>query len=176
MLFCQFLSLLYIYKYYRSKDVINRLDSDGLIFQYPDLDIKDMKISYFYNKDEDAITSVDFTFANKQYHKEYFGGLYNAHFYNNLEFTNPTLVVITGEAQTIYTYMLEFNDRTNTLNDIKFVDKDNSISDSMCCNFMLLIPKKDRVHYDIGMPDFSSKVPQVIKYIYNKEKYSFIEE
>lgn len=180
LLFCQIFSIFFIYKqytYYKQKNIIN----DSLVFQYSDLGIKDMKISYFYNEEENAITSVDFVFAGKQYHKEYFGGFYNAIFYNNLEFTNPTLVIITGEAQTVYTYMLEFSNSTNTFNEIKFVDKDGSVSDSMCCNFMLLVPKKDGIHYDIGMPDFSSKIqeiqqiPKITKYSYNKEKYSFVE-
>lgn len=186
LLFSQVFSIIFIYnqyKYYKQKSITNdlllskvsRLDPNTLILQYPDLGIKDMKISYFYNKEENPVTSVDFTFAGKQYHKEYFGGLYNAHFYNNLEFTNPTLVVITGEAQTVYTHMLEFNSRTNILNEIKFVGKDKSISDNMCCNFMILIPKKDGIHYDIGMPDFSSKIPQVTKYEYDPKKYSFVE-
>ncbi len=155
---------------------IPKSDWTTLFLQYPDLEIKDMKISDYSNIEEDLITNVDFNFAGKQYYKEYFGGLYNAYFYNNVEFSKPTLVVITGEAQTIYTHMLEFDIFTNTINEIKFMDKDKSISDSMCCNFMLLIPKKDGIKYDIGMPDFSYKIPKIIKYEYNQEKYTFVEK
>jgi hypothetical protein len=96
-------------------------------------------------------------------------------------FGQPMLVVIRGEGQSINTNMIAFDGNDKSVHEISFINKEKDPPNELCCNYILFIPKKDGIHYDIGMPNFSSnlqpiqEIPQITKYSYDKEKYSFVE-
>ena len=150
-------------------------DSTKFEFQYPDLGIKKIEVTDHFDESTDWTTHVEFVLSDKTFHKEYSGGLYNAYFFNGMEFGWPQLVVIRGEGQSILTSMLEFNDHEKTLTGVDFIDKDGNRSDTLCCNYMLRFPTKNGVSYDIGMPDFTTGHAVVTRYDYDSIQNAFIE-
>ncbi len=118
---------------------------------------------------------MDIIYYGKSFHYEYIGGLYTTYLLDEIMFNQPILVVIRGEGQSIYTNMIAFDSSDKNVHEISFIDKENSPGE-LCCNYALFIPKKDGIHYDIGMPDFSYKIPKIIKYVYDLKKYIFVVE
>ena len=184
-LFCQVLCITYIYKYYKQKNIINnslisqvsKLKSTARLFSDPDLEIDGIWVTDDFSVElDDIITKVDIIYSGKSFHKEYMGGLYNTLFFNGVEFPQPILVIIRGEGKSINTSMLAFDIFDSSFHEIKFIDKEKIVWDELCCNYALFIPQKDGIHYDIGMPDFSYKIPKIEKYEYDPKKHAFIEK
>lgn len=182
---CQVFFTAFIYKYYKQKNIISnslisqvsQLKSSAQLFSYPDLGIDGIWATYDFNAElDDFTTTIDIIHSGKSFHKEYLGGLYNTIFFNGVEFPQPILVIIRGEGQSINTSMLAFNIYDKSIHEVQFIDKDKTISDELCCSYALFIPKKDGIKYDVGMPDFSYKIPKIQKYEYDKEKFAFIEK
>ncbi|MEI6280553.1 MAG: hypothetical protein WCP17_00955 [bacterium] len=157
---------------------ISKSDSTTLLFHDLVFDIDEIKVSDHYSDDplEDNITKVDVLYHGKYFHREYIGGLYTAYLLDEIMFGQPILVVIRGDGQTIFTNMLAFDSYDQNVHEVSFVDKENLSPDELCCNYVLLIPKNNGIQYDIGMPDFSYKIPKITKYEYKQEKYTFIEK
>ena len=157
---------------------ISKSDSTTLLFHDIAFDIDEIKVSDHFGDTpyDDNVTKVDILYYGKYFHKEYIGGLYTTYLLDEIMFGQPILVVIRGEGQSIYTNMLAFDSNDQNVHEVSFVDKENLSPDELCCNYALLIPKKDGIHYDIGMPDFSYKIPKITKYEYNQEKYTFVEK
>lgn len=183
LLFVQTCLIVFIYK--NSKNInnissvsqISKSDSTTLLFHDLVYDISEIKVTYDFDKKlDDNITKVDIVYYGKSFHKEYLGGLYTAYLLDEIMFGQPILEVIRGEGQSINTNMIAFDSHDESVHEVSFIDKEKNPPDELCCNYALLIPKKDGIHYDIGMPDFSYKIPKITKYEYNQEKYTFVEK
>lgn len=156
---------------------ISKSDSTTLLFHDLVSDIDEIKVSdHFSDVLEDYITKVDIFYYGKYFHYKYIGGLYTAYLLDEIMFKQPMLVVIRGEGQSIYTNMLVFDSHDKSVHEVSFIDTEKIVSDELCCNYALFIPKKDGIKYDIGMPDFSYKIPKIEKYEYDQKKYAFIEK
>lgn len=182
LLFTEACLTFFIYRNSKYKNVTNnspifqisKSDSTTLLFHNLVFDIDEIKVSdNFGDALEDDVTKVDILYHGKYFHKEYIGGLYTAYLLDEIMFGQPILIVIRGDGQTIYTNMLAFDSQDKNVHQINFVDRDKSSSDELCCNYALFIPQKNGINYDIGMPDFSHKIPEIQKYEFDLKKRTF---
>ncbi len=72
------------------------------------------------------------------------------------------------------TSILRYNEKSNLFEDVKFIQKDDSTKDSLCCSYIILKPFENGVQYDLGVRYFFGKEESV--YEYNSEKGNFIEK
>ncbi len=148
------------------------------IFEHPDFSdsLNSITIEAIPVEPMDYVTRVRFHFNDGIYERYYLGGVYNAYIINDIGLGPSKLVIALGEGQDVETFILEFNGLKNSVKEIKFIDKNKTIEDSLCCNFMLLIPKDNGVQYDVGMPEFINGHTKIDKYDFDFNQHAFIEQ
>lgn len=164
---------------YQNAQVLGAINSSGntrFIFEHPNFNFNIESITVTASSPEPFVwvTDVEYTLPDRGFHKQYSGGLYNAYLYD--QSLGHKLVIVRGEGKSVLTSILDFDSIKKTLTEIEFIDKDGTQSDTLCCVYMLHIPKENGVQYDIGMPDFSTDPPTLKVYEYNGSQNAFIEQ
>lgn len=102
--------------------------------------------------------------------KIYSGFLDNAYMFNLYSFKKE-LVIVRQEGQYISTSILRYNDKNKMLEDVKFIQKDGLVKDSLCCSYIILKPLANGVQYDLGIRYLRGEEESTYEYRYMEGKF-----
>ncbi|MBU3965010.1 transglycosylase SLT domain-containing protein, partial [Patescibacteria group bacterium] len=108
-------------------------------------------------------TKVVIEYKDKIEEKIYSGFLNNAYLLNTISFDRE-LFIIREEGQNILTSALIYNDKSNSLEEIKFVKKDKMADTSLCCSYVIFKSLPNGIQYDIAVRYLSGNYETIYKY------------
>ncbi len=162
-----------------SAQTAQNLNTDLPFFKF-DFVSANIKTIKFYTtvtgNDFEYLTHIDLETTDGLFMKEqYTGYLENVQFYYYPGFGLPKFKIDMETGQYIETGILEFDESTNMFRKVIFHDKDDSISETLCCSYVSVIPDKDGSNYILELFDFwGDKKPIRRLYRYHYEG-TFIE-
>lgn len=107
--------------------------------------------------------------------KRYSGFLDNAYMFNIISFRRE-LVIVRQEGKQILTSVLAYDQKSESLEDVKFIRLDGRESMDLCCSYIILKPFQNGVQYDLAVRYFLGDYESLFGYGFSEYHEKFFLE